>query len=356
MTKSWRSIELAMLLLSFSLLGCSNLDVKKVPVQQRVAGTDDQQGFRYFLNRPYLVVKKPIPLYEKKTLVNLQDPALKDFLRRVAQRSADGIESVQPKEIEKAIEALSLQNGIALPQGGGTGAAASAGEELTNGGARATAAAAESAGSLDMPQIKDLPEDTKLEGDVQIIYLPDLDEQYVIKSKNWVAKSAFALAFKNGSELVEVNGEHDATTVTLALFKQIQEAIGVAQSVAQEQIKQAAKSGESGGGGSGGAKARTAAEDAVRGNDPVYQMVERVYIKPGVYRLNKPWEMEGAQCEVGTGLLAKMGLPTATDIQFNRIGAVDNAPEKTSNVAAPRHVGVYPSQEPIQPEELPALP
>ena len=71
-----------------------------------------------------------------------------------------------------------------------------------------------------------LPADTVLTGAIQVIYLPDLDEQYVIKSKNLLAKSAFALAFRNGSELMEVDAEHDATTVTIALLSLVQQAIG----------------------------------------------------------------------------------------------------------------------------------
>jgi hypothetical protein len=61
-----RSITVAAALGSVAAgcFGCSNLVVKKVPVDDRIAGTDCQQGFRYYLNRPYLVVKKPILVCE----------------------------------------------------------------------------------------------------------------------------------------------------------------------------------------------------------------------------------------------------------------------------------------------------
>ena len=55
--------------------GCSNLEVKKVPVADREAHADYQEGFRYYLNRPYLVVKKPILISEAYSLVKV-DPAL----------------------------------------------------------------------------------------------------------------------------------------------------------------------------------------------------------------------------------------------------------------------------------------
>ena len=56
------------------------------------------------------------------------------------------------------------------------------------------------------------------------------------------------------------------------------------------------------------------------------RMVERVYIKPGVYRLNKPWEVKGPGCDMptGLGLLAKLGLPTASDVYFNDVGFLSN--------------------------------
>src|SRR5947209_7337016 len=49
--------------------GCSNLSVKKVPISDRVAHEDHQKGFRYYLNRPYLTVKKPILIAETISLV-----------------------------------------------------------------------------------------------------------------------------------------------------------------------------------------------------------------------------------------------------------------------------------------------
>jgi hypothetical protein len=51
--------------------GCANLNVKKVPVGERASGTDKEKGFRYYLNRPYLVVKVPILIAEWSQLVRV---------------------------------------------------------------------------------------------------------------------------------------------------------------------------------------------------------------------------------------------------------------------------------------------
>ena len=43
------------------IAGCANVKVRKVDVDKRIAGKDHHvRGFRYYLNRPYLVVGKHI--------------------------------------------------------------------------------------------------------------------------------------------------------------------------------------------------------------------------------------------------------------------------------------------------------
>jgi len=57
----------------------------------------------------------------------------------------------------------------------------------------------------------------------------------------------------------------------------------------------------------------------------VWQLVERTSIKPGVYRLNKPWENEEATGlqPTGSGLLAKLGLPLVVElVDINPVGTI----------------------------------
>jgi hypothetical protein len=63
-------------------------------------------------------------------------------------------------------------------------------------------------------------------GPIQIIFLPDMDEQYAIRSENFVSKSDFSLQFRNGWELTDVSGNHDSTPVALELIKTINAARG----------------------------------------------------------------------------------------------------------------------------------
>jgi hypothetical protein len=178
---------------------------------------------------------------------------------------------------------------------------------------------------LDRPDIKPPNASASLQGTMEVLYLPDLDEQYVIKSKNILAKSAFGLAFKNGCELTEVQGEHDATTLTLSILEQIQGAISTAQGVEQARIQQQGRilqARQASRGKLTGAVDLTEVKN--QGKSPVWQLIERTWIKPGVYRLNKPWEIQdGPDVKpIGCGLLAKLGLPTVVDVDFTYLGPI----------------------------------
>lgn len=52
--------------------GCSRMQVKKVPVQARLDGTDDKiEGFRHYLSRPYIVVQKQVPITTEYILTSV---------------------------------------------------------------------------------------------------------------------------------------------------------------------------------------------------------------------------------------------------------------------------------------------
>jgi hypothetical protein len=399
-----------------ALGGCANMDVKKVPLAKRAANADHEEGFRYYLNRPYVVVKKPILIAESRSLVKVEPSEMPPYAvlkppgqwvaappdskdaGRVADKvdpsgtpphavleSAAGWAAAPPDSTDagrmadagqvrltflsgpregqfvrladlkvenpgsgsfRPVSAAELQrfgaalgaapaaddqvaladasvtindasNGIiaAAPAGAGAQNTAGPGEDQGVGALQSTSSSAEQ--SLDQPTLAAVQHAPPLVGDIAVIYLPDLDEQYAIKSCNVFSKTAFGLAFRNGGELAEVQGEHDSTALPLAILQQIQTAIQTAQGVEQERIKQEGKALQGAQGGKGGGAAQSVGEPAVQGGQMVWYLIERTWIKPGVYRLNKPWEMEGDQAQpLGCGLLAKLGLPTVVDVDF----------------------------------------
>jgi hypothetical protein len=257
-------------------------------------------------------------------------PVSPEELQRIGEALAAGRHQSPPAPSAPPVilhqEPSIVDNGkIVLAAPGVPGGGAAGLDAESAGGAFAETGSA-STDSLTMPDIKAPSSAAGLKGDMDIVYLPDLDEQYVIKSCNVMAKNAFGLAFKNGSELVEVQGEHDSTTLALSLLQQIENAIGTAQGVEQARIQREAKQLQaqqqrpSGGRMDLGDAARARAEK----QQPIWQMVHRTWIKPGVYRLNKPWEVKGGPevQAVGCGLLARLGLPTVTDVDFRPVAAI----------------------------------
>ena len=365
------SMQSAFLASAVVLTGCANLEVRRVPTGERAAGCDKQEGFRYYLNRPYVVVKEPILVMERRTLVKVDGVSLKGGPEKVPPAKdvrmtfvdgpragqtfrlgdlpvenpgSNGVRLVSPQELQtiqdrvKAMAAPSdivaasfrpsvnpaptviVNNEIAPANDGFFAAAAQSVPSGTPMAAFSDIAEA----SLTMPDKLAVSDPTVLKGAIDIIYLPDLDEQYVVKSKNCLAKSAFGLAFKNGTELVEVQGEHDTTTVALSFLNLLQTAIGAASGIEQQRAANQAKSLQTGSSSAKAALADLEAE-ARQSKVAVWQMVERVSIKPGIYRLNKPWENsdDPGLHPVGCGLLAKLGLPTTVEIvDFRQIGTI----------------------------------
>lgn len=139
-------------------------------------------------------------------------------------------------------------------------------------------------------------------------YLPDFDEQYAIKSRNIIAKTDFRLDFGEGSELLGVSAEHDTTALALAVLRTIDKVINSEKDIQEAKIDRAvAIQGE---------KKGAEFADKDRGVE-YYFLVETTYIKPGMYRLNKPWECAAATTG-GCGLLTKLGLPTVVTVEMKK--------------------------------------
>src|SRR5262249_17233135 len=76
------------------------------------------------------------------------------------------------------------------------------------------------------------PKSVILNGDIDVVFLPDLDEQYAMKSKNFLSKSAFGVVFKDGWQLTDVQAEHDSTPVAIELLNTISKAVDAAKTIA----------------------------------------------------------------------------------------------------------------------------
>ncbi|MCI0637993.1 MAG: hypothetical protein L0Y72_23535 [Gemmataceae bacterium] len=179
--------------------------------------------------------------------------------------------------------------------------------------------------SLATPKFESLTDrnTASLDGEIQIVFLPDLDEQYAVRSKNFVSKTAFALKFREGWELSDVKAKHDSTPVAIELLNTVKSAVDAATDIAQAEIE-ASKKKTPGVGDVLDKQLRAIIGDKQAN---LYFLVQTTYIKPGVYRINKPWEIEGGLGVNGCGLLAKLGLETFTNTEMVPAARIEKAPK-----------------------------
>src|SRR5262245_2256965 len=126
----WKQSLLGMaLVLPFA--GCANLHVTKVTEQKRATGDDRfVKGFRYYLSRPYVIVKAPVLVSEHTELYSMVDrspepaPAQLGQLPKPAENpwraetvfrvnpASGGFESVTEEELTRLKKAVAADSGV----------------------------------------------------------------------------------------------------------------------------------------------------------------------------------------------------------------------------------------------------
>jgi hypothetical protein len=347
-----------------ALAGCAQMNVTKVNPAEHAADADEHvKGFRYYLSRPYVVVKQPIPVSTEVSLLVLKaadfdnvgkevyGAALKSGIQSqqtvsrvnpntgvlepvgaaewalLRQAVVDGVRSVPPgTAVAGAVPGGIQQVGATVPAANSRSVSTGVSElfidspvddPATISAQRASNQLAQSSSSRDaLKDPQEVADNTTktvdLTGKIDIVFLPDFDEQYAVHNKNCLAKSSYSMKFKDGWQLVGVNGEFDSTTVALELLNTIDGAINTAKSIATAGLDTQASIAA--------ARVRAGAPNGKQGeNVYVFCEVRRTKtIPPGLYRLNKPWEMTEMARPVGCGLLVSMGFRTVETVSVRR--------------------------------------
>jgi hypothetical protein len=138
---------------------------------------------------------------------------------------------------------------------------------------------------------------------IQVVFLPDFEEQYAVKNTNVLAQAKYEYSFANGCTLAEAGGSYNATVVPVAILQTIQKAIGAAGELQKQALESLP------------IPAPPQGPRAEVDPSKIYYVVRQTFIEPGVYRLQKSWEVQAAEaeghvepCRAG-GLLTEMGLP-----------------------------------------------
>src|SRR5207253_114500 len=100
-------------------------------------------------------------------------------------------------------------------------------------------------GKADSPPAKPLKEDTL--ADVQVVYLPDFEEQMSVEHVSVLSKSKIGLAFRDGWQLRSVTGNFDATDVPVQILKTVQNAIKAAGAVEGKRLELAGQAADASG-------------------------------------------------------------------------------------------------------------
>jgi hypothetical protein len=357
------------------LVGCANMEVKKVPVETRLSGADHQRGFRYYLSRPYFVVKERVNIrtdYELARMVTLRQvqldgkpvpgtalalgyQAIVPDLCTGAQRlfahngnalrvakpgeagwsvagvvKADDLKPSQPPapkqnppkdtktpaEQSRAGQATEIVP-VSLGLPGSPSGLNPAGTPVGRGNLSTNVLPSGPRVDINVPlSTAGKTSDTTVPTAFQVVFLPDFEEQYAIKNCNILAYSKYELHFADGWQLLNAQGSYDSTAIAVAFIKSVGNAITQLANLKTTALGQLAAK-------SPGA-ARDLAMKSFKEGEVVVLIGRQMYIEPGMYKLLKSWERDTTDgsppCHVsGNGVLADMGIPVTEDVKIRLV-------------------------------------
>jgi hypothetical protein len=339
----------ATLAAAFTVLGCSGLDARRVPLEERLSGTDKHyHGFRYYLSRPYLVVSERVDIVTTQQLARIvhlerkfaspagEQTVVEYVLETINEQGKSEYFSMTgqpidvPEDVRRTADVLSFEAAVSFfstqvldqsfstldqkPPPSGQPATPPKPVETTK--PPPTSSGAPQTSSLQDLTLKNPPggpaapaavvkQDGKPVDKLQLVFLPDFEEQMAVDHTTILAKSKISMAFRDGWQLKSVSGNFDNTDVPVRILQTIKNAISAAGAVENKRLQLAGSAADaSGTGGGPGSKDQTVRTRSIG----LYVSISRtLYIEPGIYRLNKPQEQQG-EVSHGAGLLTDLGL------------------------------------------------
>jgi hypothetical protein len=204
---------------------CAGLDYLKVPTPTQYSNwTDNDQktadamkGVRYYLPRPFLHLKQSTPVAQRTALVSFRyDNAQKAYVLEVPQDNPTWVRKIAPTKISitQALAATMAGKPLATSKNGGEqvqSTKAGAGEDGKS-DESAKGDSAQKTGPDTSPPASPPPSDlhartgfindtdpiTRLGDRMDVVYLPDFEEQFVIKQKFGLGKADIETRLRNG--------------------------------------------------------------------------------------------------------------------------------------------------------------
>jgi hypothetical protein len=320
----------------------SGLEVSKVPLHQRLNNSDHcVEGFRYYLTRPYVTVNRRLEVARSFELCAIDNSGrYKNELGQEVEGVLRSLDSETMRLFKLNGEALSPEavsfvgnaKARATIQASSRKPIVADDEELKNevkkiaqlatlingkieniiqeSDGDETPAVASTATVPEKIEVKVIQE-TKSSGGgaipsaIQVVYLPDFEEQMAIKHKNRLSSSKFSLDFNNGSQLSTVAGSFNSAEVPIKIAQTISTAIESAAAIASSALTTLPIVPE-------GAFAKNLA------GKNLAIISTTTFIEPGMYRLQKQSEMQHSPT-AGQSYLTELGLAPSADVQVHLI-------------------------------------
>jgi hypothetical protein len=146
-------------------------------------------------------------------------------------------------------------------------------------------------------------------GPFQVLFLPDFEEQFAIHNCNFLAKTKYKYNFRNGTELESFSGNYDATDVPVKIVETVGRLVSAIGEVAKTRLQNLPP----------GASARGFYAGQGQPSSDFYLRIQ-TSIEPGVYRIQKSWEiaasadLDSMPADHLCGLFAEIGLPIVESI------------------------------------------
>ena len=321
---------------AFGPSGCANLEATKVPLNARIRGCDHGEkydGFRYYMSRPHIVVSERVELGSAHQLTRLavlsapQNSDLKEVIVLEPLMAHDqrywNFESGKLLDIDWYKEQGYRINAFIVPTEA-PGAAESISDDSST-GVRQTALMQyiNERSVLGSDALSTVAALSTLDGNAekpvlvkpesfQVVHLPDFEEQMRIKHKNCLAYSKIDLHFADGWQLREAGGSFDSTEVAARVLQSLSSAISAATEVQTASLKKLPVA-------PAGSPSSADMLASARDRDEVVVLVkESQYIVPGIYRLQKSWEM-ASESHNPRSMLTNLGLPVHDESTFHII-------------------------------------
>jgi hypothetical protein len=270
----WQSIHgaryAAVLGVAGAVIACgASIDERKIPAKTQYSHWSDEdqrkadeiQGFRYYLPRPYIVVKKEFPWASKSIIVpgavSLDGKYILLDPKTLTSAGLNALSELGYPSLTDtdAGAALVLAVASSAATGGGSqlqgnqvtdGGASDAGKDGSTGGGHWDAdGGGDAAGGKDASPAGDGESDAgssftlagsstahtvTLSEYVDLLYAPDFDEQIAVKPSGGVSKMDFSMQLGNGWMLESVNGHIDNASIGSFIMDQIGKTADLARS------------------------------------------------------------------------------------------------------------------------------